>query len=251
MTGPFARSLRSPHNPQLKELRRALQRGEPTTGGLCAIEGRHLLEEALRSPVEVVRVFTKLPQPSLPAHIEQIEVPDHILAQVASTETSPGVVSLIRFPANRPAEEPRLPPLVVYLDGLQDPGNAGTIVRAAEAFGATEVRFGEGCVSPFNPKTLRASAGSLFRVPFQTGASALTGDLTWYWSAPRDGERADQVDWKRPCGLVVGSEARGVHSLRRQAARPVHIPTLGVESLNAAIAASLLLYEAARQRYFS
>jgi TrmH family RNA methyltransferase len=145
-------------------------------------------------------------------------------------------------------------PLVVVLDGLQDPGNAGTIVRAAEAFGATGVVFGKCSVSPFNPKTLRASAGSLFRVPFLYGLEALEvrdaleQNLVQVFAATASGRRVSNVDLAQGCALIIGSEARGVSQGLRDRALDVSIPTEGVESLNAAMAASILLYEARRQR---
>jgi TrmH family RNA methyltransferase len=254
MATPPERSVNSPQNRQLKEIRRALERGEPTADGLCAIEGHHLLAEALNSPVEVVRVFHSGSVAGLPRAIEQTGVPDPVLTQIASTETSPGVIALIRFPAfSDSADASRGPgraPLSVYLDGIQDPGNAGTIIRSAEAFGVTEVIFGIGTVSPFNPKALRAAAGSLFRTRFERGEfpAGRALDRVWYWASPREGVEAAAVDWTGPAGLIVGSEAHGVDPARQQVARPVRIPTSGVESLNAAVAASILLYEAARQR---
>src|SRR5205085_10907606 len=99
-------------------------------------------------------------------------VADRVFTRLASTESSQGVIALVRPPAWTLERLFAGCPLVVVLDGLQDPGNAGSIVRAAEAFGATGVLFVKGSVSPFNPKTLRASAGSLFRVPFVMGPDA-------------------------------------------------------------------------------
>jgi TrmH family RNA methyltransferase len=143
------------------------------------------------------------------------------------------------------------------LDGLQDPGNCGTIVRAAEAFGATGVIFLKGTASPYNPKTLRASAGSLFRVPFLHGvdtalarAALQQNRVDLYAGVPaRDGVRSlVQVDLTGRCGLIVGNESHGIGSELRSAALDVAIPTVGVESLNAAVAAGIMLYEARRQR---
>ena len=110
---------------------------------------------------------------------------------------------------------------MVVLDGLQDPGNAGTIVRAAEAFGATGVLFLKGTVSPHNPKTLRASAGSLFRVPFLHGVGPATAaaalrqngvELVAAMPAVRRRRRDSlaATDLTRPCALIIGSEAHGV-----------------------------------------
>jgi TrmH family RNA methyltransferase len=145
------------------------------------------------------------------------------------------------------------------LDGLQDPGNAGTIVRAAEAFGATGILFLKGTASPHNPKTLRASAGSLFRLPFLYGVAPATAIGTLRQNGvklvaampsvsttPADSLAATDLTGR--CALIIGSEAHGVSEVWRSAAAPVSIPTVGVESLNAAVAAGVLLYEARRQR---
>jgi TrmH family RNA methyltransferase len=138
---------------------------------------------------------------------------------------------------------------------VQDPGNAGTIVRAAEAFGASGALWIKGSVSPHNPKTLRASAGSLFRLPYLSGvdASAARDEFTrrripLYAAVPEGGQPLSDADLRMPCGLIIGSEARGVGSELRAAARDLSIPTTGVESLNAAMAAGILLYDARRQR---
>jgi TrmH family RNA methyltransferase len=147
--------------------------------------------------------------------------------------------------------------LVVVLDGLQDPGNAGAIVRAAEAFGATGVLFTKGTASPYHPKTLRASAGSLFRMPFVAGLDAALVRATLrqyrvaiYAAMPYTGVQklAGATDFVRRCAIVAGSEGRGVSKELHGIAEEVAIPTTGVESLNSAMAASVLLYEARRQR---
>ena len=141
------------------------------------------------------------------------------------------------------------------LDGLQDPGNAGAIVRAGEAFGATGVLFTKGTVSPFNPKTLRAAAGSLFRVPFVYGldvnlvrAALQQRHVDVYATMPRGARPLADTDLRSKCALVIGSEAHGVSEPLRCGAVGISIPTLGVESLNAAVAAGIVLYEAQRQR---
>jgi TrmH family RNA methyltransferase len=184
-------------------------------------------------------------------------LPDAEFQRLAATETSQGVMALVKAPEWTPGRLFRGEPLVVVLDGLQDPGNAGAIVRAAEAFGAGGVLFLKGTVSPFNPKTLRAAAGSLFRVPFLHGlnAAAARGLLRenrveLYAGVPaRPGVRSlADVVLDRRCGLIVGSEAHGVSGEWRAAAHEISIPTVGVESLNAAMAAGILLYEAQRQR---
>ena len=141
-------------------------------------------------------------------------------------------------------------PLIVVLDGIQDPGNAGAIVRAAEAFGASGMVFLKGAVSPYNPKAVRASAGSVFRVPMLTGLDEIPwrDRLDVYAAMPTGETDLRDVELARPCGLIIGSEGRGVSKRIRATAVGLRIPVTGVESLNAAMAAGILLYEARRQR---
>jgi TrmH family RNA methyltransferase len=147
-------------------------------------------------------------------------------------------------------------PLIVVLAALQDPGNLGTILRSAEAFGATGVVCLPGTVSAWNPKAVRASAGSVFRIPIlavspeecfsglrEAGVKILTTAV--YGAQP-----ADLVDLVGPIALLIGNEGNGVPSdLAAQTDSAITIPYPGpVESLNAAVAAGVLLYEASRQR---
>src|SRR5207245_1282016 len=123
--------------------------------------------------------------------------------------------------------------------------------RAAEAFRASGVVFLKGTVNPYNPKCLRGSAGSVFRVPLLAAVDAeavLHTGLAWYAAMPRAPKLAGDVDLTAPCGIVIGSEGRGVSAAMTGRATGVRIPTAGVESLNAAVAAGILLYEARRQR---
>jgi TrmH family RNA methyltransferase len=257
-------TISSAANPLLKEVRRAIARGGLTPEGWCVAETFHLLEEALRSECEVKTVLAaESVRSAAEGHVKGIGrikvvvVPDALLDGVSGTETSQGVIALVKPPAWRLEQLFRGSPLVVILDGLQDPGNCGTIVRAAEAFGVTGVLFLKGTASPYNPKTLRASAGSLFRVPFLAGVDAALAraalrqnHVELYAGVPaRAGVRSlVQVDLTGRCGLVIGNEARGVGGELRAAALDVAIPTVGVESLNAAVAAGVMLYEARRQR---
>lgn len=257
-------TVTSAANPLVKDVRRAIARGSLTSEGLCVAESFHLLEEALRSDC---RVPVVLASESVKATVERhisglrgprtIVLPDRLFQTVAATETSQGVIALVQPPEWSLEQIFRGQSLVVVLDGLQDPGNAGAIVRAAEAFGATGVVFAKGTVGPWHPKTLRASAGSLFRVPLVAGLDAsLTRAalqqhrLDIYAAMPFTGSQmlAEDVDLGRRCALIVGSEGRGVSNELHSVAQDLAIPTAGVESLNAAVAASILLYEARRQR---
>jgi TrmH family RNA methyltransferase len=257
-----AETITSAANPLLKDVRRAIDRGGLTHDGLCVAETFHLLEEALRSACEVKAVLVaESASGAAEAHLRRargvrlVMLADGLFQSVSGTETAQGVMALVK-PAVWTVEQLfEGQALVVVLDGLQDPGNAGTIVRAAEAFGATGVVFLKGSVSPHNPKTLRASAGSLFRLPHVYGMEAGTArealqrnGVQVYAASAGGGASITDVDLTVRCGVIVGSEAHGVSGEMRAAGRDVSIPTTGVESLNAAVAASILLYEARRQR---
>jgi len=268
-------TITSAANPLLKEVRRAIARGSLTNEGCCVAETFHLLEEALRSPCEVKTVLaaesasaTVIALGRRLAGVKVVLLPDALFAGIAATETSQGVIALVQPRQWRFEQLLHGEVLVVVLDGLHDPGNAGTIVRAAEAFGGTGILFLKGTVSPHNPKTLRASAGSLFRVPFLHGIdsaaarAALQQDQIELFAAVPVRARLQEpppgstksvpslaaTDLTGRCGLIIGNEAHGVSGVWRSAAAHISIPTMGVESLNAAVAASILLYEARRQR---
>jgi TrmH family RNA methyltransferase len=253
-------SISSPANPLLKDVRRALLRGTLTSAGLCAAESFHLLREALRSRRRVEAV---LAAESARGAIERqfpewrdlnvALVPDQLFSSLSTTEASQGLIALVEPPTWQIEQLFQVSGVVVILDGIQDPGNAGTIVRTAEAFSASGVMFLKGSVSPFNAKTLRASAGSLFRVPFISSlepaiarAGILQHRMRLYAAMPQATNQPGRPVLKRPCALVIGSEGRGVSDEFREGAEPVAIPTNGVESLNASIAAAILLYEAFR-----
>jgi TrmH family RNA methyltransferase len=254
---PKAETITSAANPLLKDVRRAIARGGLTTEGLCVAETPHLLEEALRSHCEVKVVLVSesaAARVRVPARLQLVTISDRLFQSVAATETSQGVIALVKLREWTLDEFFAGVPLIVVLDGVQDPGNAGTIVRAAEAFGATGTMFLKGSVSPHNPKALRASSGSLFRVPCVHGLDAaaaretLAQNRVRLFAGVKAGRPAAAVDLTAPCGLVIGSEARGVGAAWRAVSEEISIPTEGVESLNAALAAGILLYEARRQR---
>ena len=189
-----------------------------------------------------------------------LELPDDLFQSIASTETTQGVIALVRAPEWPLDKLFEGRSLVVILDGLQDPGNAGTIARSAEAFGATGMMFLKGSTTPFHPKTLRASAGSLFRLPCVYGVEAELAlrevrkhRVDLYAAMPSTGAEflPRDVDFSHPCAIVVGSEGHGIGADFAECATSVAIPTTGVESLNAAVAASILLYEAHTQRMSS
>src|ERR1700678_2550693 len=171
------RRIEGRHNPLVKQLRQAFAHAELTEAGDCAIEGLRILEEAIRSGLRFSAVFFResaqdradrlLPQ--IGAHVETLLLPDKLFDSLVPSESPQGVAALVRFKEFSlddvmETERLQVGPIVV-LAGLQDPGNLGTILRSSEAFGSAGVVLGEGTVSPFNSKVVRASAGSIFRLP--------------------------------------------------------------------------------------
>ncbi len=255
--------LSSPQNPLVVRVRKAIVRGSLTDDGLAIAEGIHLLEEALRSDCHVPFVLTSESALATVSHLvgglhstEILALTPELFAHIATTETSQGVIALVKPPAWNMEHVLRgRKPLVVVLDGVQDPGNAGTILRTAEAFGATGAIFLKGCVSPYNPKCLRAGAGSAFRLPLLTGtesdlamAALKQKKVTLYAAMPRNGVDLPDADLKGAAAILVGAEGRGVREDLAARSHSLRIPTVGVESLNVAVATAVILYEASRQR---
>jgi TrmH family RNA methyltransferase len=241
----------SDKNPLVKQIRRAVSRGILTEDGYAVAEGAHLLEEALAAKCEIGAVIV--------AESARVNFPDarvvsdKIFRELASTETPQGVIALVRPPVSASDQITRGDDaLVVILDGVQDPGNAGAIVRAAEAFGASGVVFLKGTVNPYNPKCVRGSAGSVFRVPLVASVEAdeilQHTQIAFYAAMPRAQKLLSDASLVAPCGIIIGSEGHGISPALSGKATGLRIPTSGVESLNAAVAAGILLYEARRQR---
>jgi TrmH family RNA methyltransferase len=251
--------LTSPANPLLKDVGRAIARGSLTSQGSMVAGTPHLLEEAVRSGLQVRMILAsesahgsgRVRAKGLPLTL----VADALFRKLDDAESSQGVIALVSPPTWTVEQAIGQRALMVVLDGVQDPGNAGAIVRAAEAFGATGALFLKGTVSPFNPKTLRASAGSLFRLPFAHNLDAAlartaldSAGVDLYAAMPSGSKLLGEANLRRPCAITIGSEGRGVGEPMRRGAIGLSIPTAGVESLNAAVAAGVILYEARRQR---
>jgi len=269
------RRIEGRHNPLVKQLRQAFSRAELTESGDCAVEGLRILEEAIRSGLRFSAVFFResaqdradrlLPQ--IGAQVETLLLPDKLFDSLVPSESPQGVAALVRlkeFSLDDVIESERLlvGPIVV-LAGLQDPGNLGTILRSCEAFGSAGVVLGEGTVSPFNSKVVRASAGSVFRLPVVHGhGKAAPGKLEevseklrargvrLVATSSHKGTSLDQADLNGAAAIFFGNEGAGLpREVMAKMDEFIAIPhTSQVESLNAGVAASIVLYEAARQR---
>jgi TrmH family RNA methyltransferase len=266
------RRVTSRQNTLVKDLRKAFSQAEPTSEGYVAIEGLRILEEAIRSGLRFQAVFFSdagsahaarlLPQ--LGGHVEVLQLPNDVFESAVSTESPQGIAALVKLRAHKfedileqagEASQGK-DMLLVGIAGIQDPGNLGTIIRSAEAFGARAVLLGEKTVSHLNAKAVRASAGSIFRAPLlrvkladaiprlkQSGVRVLA-------TSSHKGKPLPEANFTGAAMIIVGNEGAGIpQEILSQADELVTIPhSAKVESLNAGIAASILLYEAARQR---
>jgi TrmH family RNA methyltransferase len=268
--GPTAnarlRHIEGRHNAQVKELRQAFARGELTSDGYCAIEGFRILDEAIRSGLRFRAVFFSESAAAraekllsqLGAQVETLLLPDKLFAGAVPSDAPQGVAALARwkeFSLEDVLAKSKAGPLLA-IAGVQDPGNLGTILRSAEAFGAGGVLLGQGTVSPFNPKVVRASAGSVFRLPVvRVALSEALGQmkelgLRLVATVSHKGTPLDQANLAGPLAIFIGGEGAGLsRDLIKQMDEVVAIPQAPqVESLNAGVAASIVLYEVMRQR---
>jgi RNA methyltransferase, TrmH family len=264
------RHIEGRHNSAVKELRQAFAHAGRTEEGDCAIEGLRIVEEAIRSGLRFKAVFFKesaqnlaerlLPQ--IGANVDTLLLPDKLFDAAVPSETPQGVSALVRvkdFSLDNLLERMRVGPIIVVA-GLQDPGNLGTILRSSEAFGSAGVVLGEGTVSPFNSKVIRASAGSIFRLPVVVakaagGLEAISEKLRAQGvhliaTSSHKGTLLDQASLADPSAIFIGSEGSGLpRTLLAHVDETIVIPhSEHVESLNAGVAGSIVLYEAARQR---
>jgi len=292
--------LASRDNRWLKEFRVALRGGLPTESGYVGVEGVRLVEEALRSgcPIQAV-LFSQTGErhhDTLSSLIDRPEMAfpvlrtqDRLFEGIADTEHPQGVAALVKpretsFDDLARTTGAACAPLLVVLAGVQDPGNVGTILRTAAAFGATGAATAasgiSGTANPFSPKALRASAGAALHLPILAGMSLsillaqlrVAGIRTLATSAhelptspsdvgdalrpltTKDTKTSPvapwEIDWCQPVALLVGNEGAGLpEDIERSADARIRIPMAGgIESLNAAAAAAVVFYEAARQR---
>jgi TrmH family RNA methyltransferase len=255
--------LTSTRNPRILHLRKLqnsarLRRQE----GVFIAEGVRLVEEALNAGWQPQML---LYSPDLPERgmeiirqyaargVEAVPAASHVIQAASDTENPQGILALLPMPA---AAVPGPLNFALILDGLRDPGNLGTILRTALAAGVDAVLLPPGTVDPFSPKVVRAAMGAHFHLPllsldWETIASLVKSKtLACFLADSTAGQPYDRVDFTASLALIIGGEAYGAGSkalvLNPQ---PVHIPMVGpVESLNASVAAAILIFEAARQR---
>jgi RNA methyltransferase, TrmH family len=255
--------ITSTDNPKVKLARSLLERRGREKQGHCLVEGVRLIEDALRAGVHPALVFfvhSARFQPGsqillAAAASEKVpawELAPEVFETLSDTVASQGVIAILPIPRISPHSDPTF---VLVLDQVRDPGNLGTTLRSATAAGVELVMLTHGCTDPWSPKCLRAGMGAHFRLSLEAGAGwaevARRAAAMQTWVADVRGDMVyDQVDWIRPSVLIVGGETGGLSAEAVDLATgrlviPMHNQ---VDSLNAAMAATVVLFEAARQR---
>lgn len=256
-------------NPRIKYIRKLSQRGFREKERKLVVEGVRLAEEAFQSNwrTETFVYTEEAVQNERGARLLELaqrkcaeiyQITPTIMRQLSDTESPQGVLAVLWQPDYALADVLLgRPPLVVVVDGVQDPGNLGTIVRSADAAGASGVLLLKGTVDIYNPKTIRATMGSLFHLPVVTTDDSI-GALAYLASAgvtlivgdPIAEVAIFKANLQRPVAILVGNEGAGPQvNLEQLKHLKVTIPMPGrTESLNVAMATSIMLYEAVRQR---
>jgi TrmH family RNA methyltransferase len=230
--------------------------------GQFVVEGTRLVQDALVAGLTPALIFytpgwaessesTTLVRTIEQAGLQSFAVSDEVFAHCSDTETPQGVLAILPFPT---LSAPAAPTFLAVIDRLQIPGNLGTILRTAASAGVEAVLLPPGNIDPYNPKVVRGAMGAHWRLPILRLSWDETrtqlADLDCWLASVQGGRRYDRVDWTRPVAIIIGGEARGAgQQAQALATGEVHIPMPGgMESLNAAVAAGVLFFEAVRQR---
>ena len=251
-------------NPRIKEARKLQRRRHRHQSHALLLEGVRLVRDALQSGAQVRELYfvpelvaanveaQRLLTAATVAKVDCLACSAAVLATLTETVTPQGFVAVVTLP-HLPL--PTIMDFVLILDQVRDPGNAGTLLRSAEAAGVKLVIFGPETVDPFNDKVLRAGMGAHFRLPLRICQewTAIHGllppALAFYLAQAHAPLSYDTVAWALPSALIVGGEAAGASAAAYAVAQSIAIPMDGqVESLNAAMAGTIILFEAARQR---
>lgn len=260
--------ITSSKNPLIKEIKSLYRRKERWKSKLFIIEGIKIIEEAisnnvtLRNIVYTDKLLSTNDGMDFFRKVEKVYniayVPENIFSEICDTENPQGIIGIAEFDVKEVENIFKInTPLLLYLDGVQDPGNMGTIIRTADAFKISGIILGDGCVDPYNPKVIRATMGSIFRIPLyfikeiypyiskfnnnnvKIVATSLEGSIPVY-----------DADFKEGSLVIIGNESKGVDKkLLDISSNLIKIPMPGeAESLNAGVAASIIMYEAMKQR---
>jgi len=252
----------------VKKIRKQLKEGWPDTQGRVLVEGPKLIAEAIKSKLAIDSIYVKQNKRKLnhlaelftgweASRPEVVELAENVYNSISSTETPQGMLALVFMPKWRIDKILERQSLLIVAYQLQDPGNLGTLIRSSEAFGADAVILSNNSVNPYNLKSIRASAGSIFRIPSFPGFEPQeilkllkSNDYRIYATSPQRGRAFRDIDFRGRVALILGNEARGLDSAVLNLVDDLMtIPIASsVESLNVSVASSIILCHAAEQR---
>lgn len=248
-------SITSLQNPLIRDLRKLKDKKYRQRERQFLIEGHRFVGEALRQAAAVRTILVTEDAPLrdlvIPDSVELIRITPEILRDLTDTVHPQGIAALVDLPAADPAAFAADRGLWLYLDEIRDPGNLGTIIRCAHAFAADGLILSRGCTDPWQDKVLRATMGSIFRVPLLTDQDPaflegrIGSGVRLYLADLAEAAPLPGLIPARGSIIVIGNEAHGVcDAIRQLPHQSVRIPMPGeAESLNAAVAAALFLYE--------
>lgn len=260
-------TITSKTNPLIKEVRTLCRKRDRWQKGLFIMEGIKLIDEAINNNVKIKNIFYSDKLHSTKDGVEFISkiadyrnliyVPQNIMDQISNMENSQGIIATGYFnPLTVSTLNENSGRFLIFLDEVQDPGNMGTIIRSLDAFGGDGIILGNGCVDPFNEKVVRATMGSLFRVPlyFSDDGESDIQDLRKkgyriYATSLKSSIPNYEASYDDKFVIIIGNEANGVSdALISISDESIIIPMDGnAESLNAGVAASIIMYEAMKQ----
>jgi RNA methyltransferase, TrmH family len=260
--------ITSNQNSLIKEVKSLKLKKNREEKRLFFIEGERLVGEAVKEKVEICRVFVSssyikdITTEKVLKSIEKLEyqvyeISDKLFEEISDTESPQGILAVIKMKKYMLSDIFNERSFIIILDSIQDPGNMGTMIRTADASGATGIIYSKGCVDLYNPKVLRGTMGSVFHLPiiycenlFETIKEIKQNNIKVYAAHLKAESNYFNVDMKNNVAIIIGNEANGISDdISTLSDILVKIPMLGKsESLNASIAASLIMYEVVRQR---
>ncbi len=261
-------TITSNQNPVIKEVKSLKQKKAREEKCLFFIEGIRFVEEAIKEKANIGKIFIsdRLEQAKGGKEILSMaaaenypvySMQDKLFSELSDTENPQGILATVRYVHKKPEEVLEKGNFFIILDALQDPGNMGTIIRTADAAGVSGIFISKGCVDVYNPKVLRSTMGSIFHIPIgfsenlkDTMAALKEKGIKIYAAHLQGQANYFEVTMSQGSAVIIGNEANGISDeIANQADALVKIPMPGrAESLNASVAASLLMYEVVRQR---
>ncbi|WP_158736631.1 RNA methyltransferase [Alteribacillus sp. YIM 98480] len=246
------KKIESVKNPLVKRIKRLQKRKQREKEGLFVIEGFHLVEEALRHNIKVQAIIAEdnknIPSNHSGAGISLVT--EQVMKEMSSTETPQGILAVCSLPKQEESLSIQELGCYLFIDGVQDPGNLGTMIRTADAVGASAVVLGEGTVDPYNDKVIRATQGSLFHLPVIKGdiekwiEACQTKNIPVFGTSLNQGTTHTAIEAQNGFALIVGNEGAGVQEKwLEKTDQNIYVPIYGnAESLNVSVAAGILLY---------